>query len=78
MKQSTLAASDFKARCLRILDEVAEQGVSVIITKRGRPIARLIPIVSRDKPLKGSWKGIVKIKGDIVHFNVADEWEAAR
>ena len=77
MKETTLAASEFKAKCLRLLDEVAEQGKSIIITKRGRPIAKVAPIEPPAKSLRGSWKG-VKIKGDIVHFGVGDEWESAR
>ena len=78
MKESTLTASEFKAKCLRLLDEVAEQGNSLIITKRGRPVARVAPIEPVRKVLRGSWKGRIKINGDIVNFNVANEWESAR
>ena len=77
MKESTLAISEFKAKCLRLLDEVAERGDTLIITKRGRPIAKVVPISRPYKSLRDSWKGLVKFKGDIVHFNVADEWESA-
>ena len=69
MKETTLTAREFKANCLRLLDEVAEHGNNLIITKRGRPIARVAPIASRHKKVWGSWKGIVKIKGDIVNFH---------
>ena len=72
MKETTLTASEFKAKCLRLLDEVAEHGNNLIITKRGRPIARVAPINARHKKVWGSWKGIVKIKGDIVNFH--DDW----
>ncbi len=78
MKEMTLGASEFKAKCLRLLDEVAEHGKSIVITKRGRPIAKLLPVKHPSKPLRGSWKGIVKVKGDIVHFGVGNEWESAR
>lgn len=78
MKESTLAASEFKAKCLHLLDEVAESGQSLVITKRGRPVARVTPVAPSQKPLRGSWKGRIRIKGDIVNFNVADEWESAR
>jgi prevent-host-death family protein len=53
MKEIT--ATQFKARCLRVLDEVAETGESVVITKRGRPVARLEPPVS-PADLRGSAK----------------------
>lgn len=78
MKETTVGASEFKAKCLRLLDEVAAERKTVIITKRGRPVARLEPVPGAYKPLKGMWKGLGKIKGDIVNFNVADEWESAR
>ena len=78
MKESTVTASEFKAKCLRLLDEVADHGNSLIITKRGRPVARVAAIEPVRKALRGSWKGRIKIKGDIVSFNVANEWESAR
>ena len=72
MKESTLAASEFKAKCLRLLDEIAEKGTTLIITKRGRPIAKVEPIRQSRRPMWGRWKGVVKIKGDIVNFH--DHW----
>jgi prevent-host-death family protein len=75
MKDSTLlGASEFKAKCLGLLDEVAK-GSTLIITKRGRPIAKVSPVSAPVKSLRGSWKGIVKIKGDLVKFNEAGAWE---
>ncbi|MBI3694570.1 MAG: type II toxin-antitoxin system Phd/YefM family antitoxin [Acidobacteria bacterium] len=72
MKQSTLAASEFKAKCLRLLDEVAQHGNTLVITKRGRPIAKVIPINDLQRPMWGRWEGIAKIKGDLVNFH--DDW----
>ena len=74
MKESTLGASEFKAKCLGLLDEVAN-GSTLIITKRGRPIAKVSPLSAPAKSLRGSWKGVVKINGDIVNFNESGEWE---
>ncbi|MEK7405878.1 MAG: type II toxin-antitoxin system Phd/YefM family antitoxin [Acidobacteriota bacterium] len=78
MGESTVGASEFKAKCLRLLDEVAERGSSFLITKRGRPIARVLPVSPVRKPLRGTWKGLVKVKGDIVYFGVGEEWENRR
>ena len=39
----TVKASEFKARCLKLMDEVAESGGEIVITKNGRPISRLVP-----------------------------------
>lgn len=75
MKEATIAASEFKAKCLRLLDDVAREGATLVITKHGRPIARLSPVSPPRKSMWGSWKGIVEIKGDIVNFNEAENWE---
>ena len=69
-----ISASQFKARCLALLDEVAEGGSELVVTKRGRPVAKVVP-VDDDVSLLGS-----------VAYNVSDEeliapidvqWEAA-
>ena len=43
-KEQTIQAGDFKQRCLAILDQVAAEHRSVVITKRGKPVARLVPL----------------------------------
>jgi prevent-host-death family protein len=78
MKEQTLPISDFKARCLRLLEELAERGEVIIVTKRGKPIARVGPFRSELPPLKGRWAGQAKTKGDIVYFDTSSEWEALR
>ena len=70
-----MSASEFKAKCFRMLDDVAANGAPVLITKRGRPIARLVPLGSPLESLKGTWKGLVEIKGDIVRFDTSADWE---
>ena len=77
MKSTTVAASEFKAKCLRLLDDV-EEGETLVITKRGRPVARVVPVSPPRRSLRGTWKGLVKIKGDIVHFDTGREWESNR
>ena len=49
----TISASTFKARCLALLDEVASTGEEIVITKRGRPVARVVPAVE-PASLRGS------------------------
>jgi len=77
MKKTTVAASEFKAKCLRLLDEV-EEGETLLITKRGRPVARVVPVSPRKRSLRGTWKGVVKVKGDIVRFDTSRDWESNR
>jgi prevent-host-death family protein len=69
-----IAVSEFKARCLSLLEEVAEKHHMLIITKFGKPIAKVSPIENTKPPLLGSWKGVVQVEGDIVHFDTSDEW----
>jgi prevent-host-death family protein len=76
----TIAAGEFKAKCLHLLDEVAEQRAPLVITKRGKPIAKLVPI-DDDKPgehipvdLYGRMAGTIKILGDIVGPMDDIEW----
>ncbi|MBI2900178.1 MAG: type II toxin-antitoxin system Phd/YefM family antitoxin [Planctomycetes bacterium] len=76
----TLTASDFKARCLAVLDEIARTGEPITITKRGRPVARLVaPLsISDDRP-QSRLRGTLRIVGDIVSSVLPpDAWEAER
>jgi len=63
---TTMTAAEFKARCLEIMDRVAETGEPVIVTKRGRPVAQLAPIRAKPTTLRGFLKGGVKIRGDAI------------
>lgn len=84
MKQKShdnvIPISEFKAKCLKLLDETGQKGREYTITKKGEPIAKVIPIKKNEqgKTLRGAWKGMAEIHGDIVNFNVADDWEAAK
>lgn len=70
-----IPAGEFKARCLALMDEVARTGGQYVITKRGVPVARLLPASLERRPFLGSMKGTVTTLGDIV--NPIDEpWEA--
>ena len=59
-----IAAGEFKAKCLGLIDEVGETGQEVVITKRGEPKAKLVPFVNKRKSLMGSLVGVIKIVGD--------------
>ena len=71
-KPDSIPAGEFKARCLALLDRVAETGEELVVTKRGRPVARLLP-VEAPRPLKGS----VVWEGDLVS-PIEEEWAANR
>ena len=71
----TVKASEFKATCLKLMDEVAETGKEIVITKHGRPVSRLVPFRSRPESLFGVDSGRVRILGDIV-APLDVEWDA--
>ncbi|MDE0320189.1 MAG: type II toxin-antitoxin system Phd/YefM family antitoxin [Acidimicrobiaceae bacterium] len=62
----TVAAADFKARCLKILDEVRSSGTYVIITKHGHPVAKLVPVDATERRPKfiGACKGEISYAPD--------------
>jgi prevent-host-death family protein len=69
-----LTASRFKAQCLALLDEVAETGETLVITKRGHPVARVAP-VQAPEPLRGSVK--FNVSDDELTAPLAERWDAA-
>jgi len=73
-----IKASEFKAKCLAVLDEVERTRQPVVITKRGKPVAELIPHKSQKRPeLFGLLKGRLEIVGDIIS-PIEVEWEALK
>jgi prevent-host-death family protein len=71
---STIGAGEFKAKCLQLLDVVAQRREELIITKRGRPVAKLVPL-RPDGALFGAMAGSVARQGDLVS-PIDDPWEA--
>ena len=71
----TIKASEFKAKCLELMDQVAKAGTPLVITKHGRPVAQLGPVVTRPASLAGVHRGQISIKGDIV-APLDEPWEA--
>lgn len=70
----TIKASEFKAKCLQLMNEVTDSGDSIII-KNGQPVAQLSPIVSRPATLAGCHKSKIGIAGDIVG-TLGEPWDA--
>ncbi len=72
-----IPAGEFKAKCLQIMEGVARTGKSVTITKRGRPVAKLVPLdaISPRAALFGRMAGSVTYEGDLLS-PIDNEWEA--
>jgi prevent-host-death family protein len=74
-----MPAGKFKARCLSVMDDVSATGEPVIITKRGTPVAKIVPVASKKQDLFGFMAGEFKIVGDIESPVVPlEEWEVMR
>ena len=75
-----IGAAEFKAKCLAILDEVARTGEPIVITKRGRPLAQLVPATGVEEGYpQQRLLGTVRILGDIISPVLpSDDWEAER
>lgn len=75
----TIPAARFKARCLRIMDEVKNRRETVVITKKGKPVARLLPVEEPDREIFGCLAGDLEIAGDITAPMVpASAWKGSR
>jgi prevent-host-death family protein len=77
MVMKTLPAGIFKSQCLALMDEVEATHEPILITKRGKPVAKLVPVeLEKKDDLFGRWEGKVRITGDIVSpvFDL-DEWD---
>ena len=75
----TIKASEFKARCLKLMDEVADNGAEIVITKNGRPVSRLVPYRKKPDTLFGIDRGKLEIHGDLDEpLDVAWEAETGR
>lgn len=75
----TMAAGAFKANCLAVMDEVEAKRESVVITKHGRPVAKLVPVQRDADDLSGFLVGKGEVTGDVVSpvLELA-EWEALK
>ena len=72
-----IQAGKFKAKCLKLMDRVQRTKRKIIITKRNKPIAQLVPIEEDSGSLFGKMKGTIRITGDIIS-PVDEVWDANR
>ena len=77
---TTMLVSDFKARCLAVLERVNREGVTVLVTRRGHPLARDLPVAEQPEKTRklGTLAGEASVQGDLVYGDAAEDWESAR
>ena len=76
MKHQIVSVTEFKAKCLALLDQIGQEGGTLTVTKRGQPLATVRPV--KKKPFRSSegiLAGKVKIIGDIVNLDNADLYD---
>ena len=70
----TIKASEFKAKCLSLMDDVAESREEIVVTKNGKPVSRLVPIKNRPQAVYGLHRGMWQLMDDLVS-PVAERWD---
>jgi prevent-host-death family protein len=79
MTMRKIPAGEFKARCLAVMDDVCATREPVLITKRGRPVAKLVPPDISGDDFIGRLEGVVRIAGDIESpIESPEAWKALR
>jgi prevent-host-death family protein len=74
----TVAISELKARCLRLIDDVARQRCELIVTKRGKPIARVVPMDAGADDVPSGLRGTLVGGDSVADFDTGAIWSAAR
>jgi prevent-host-death family protein len=72
-----IKASEFRTKCLAMMDEVARTGATIVITKNGKPVAELVPHRPRKPRARGILKDVLFITGDIIS-PIDVEWDALK
>ena len=73
MAHNSISATEFKARCLALLDQVAKEGRALVVTKRGRPVARVVPL----EPAPGLVGSVTFLVGDEgIVSPTGEHWDA--
>jgi prevent-host-death family protein len=69
-------AAEFKATCLKLMDQVEETGEEIIITKRNRPVAKLAPIRGEGlRPFVGRSRGVISVSREDLMAPISEDWE---
>ena len=76
-KVISVPAGEFKTHCLKLMDEVRDRHCEIVITKRGAPVAKLVPFEDKRPDIFGYAKGLMVIHGDIV-APTGEIWDADR
>jgi prevent-host-death family protein len=76
MSMRKIGAGEFKTRCLTLMEDVRSTREPLVITKRGKPVAKLVPLDDEEPDFIGRLKGVFRVMGDI-ESPIPDEWESS-
>lgn len=71
----SMKASEFKARCLKLMDDILESGDEIIITKNGKPVSKMVPYRVKASTLFGLHEGKISSAGNDL-FSTGETWES--
>jgi len=78
MKHRIVSVTEFKAKCLALLDDIGEHGGAITITRRGRPLATVGPARKPAwKSPEGAWIGTVRIPDDLLDADTSELWDVS-
>jgi prevent-host-death family protein len=69
-----MAAAQFKSQCLAVMDQVAQSGRPVVVTKHGKPVVQIVRVESNEDDIFGFLAGKGRIAGDIENTIPASDW----
>jgi prevent-host-death family protein len=74
-KKRTVKAAEFKAVCLRLMEQVRESGVEYVITKHGKPVATLGPVTEEHRSFVGRSRGVISVSREELMAPIGEDWE---
>jgi prevent-host-death family protein len=77
MEPRQISTSELKAHCSEVVERVAGRRETVIVTRRGRPVAKIVPLEEQPRSLFGLTRGAITVRGDIIE-PIDIDWEAAK
>ena len=77
-KTDWINISEFKAKALQLIAETAQKGKEHVITKKGVPVARVVPFKTRTGSRQDSLKGLIEVKEDLVNLNFSSHWDVLK
>ena len=70
-----MAAAEFKAKCLAVMEKVKQTGEPVVVTKHGKPMVKVMPMPQKDAEVFGYLADKIKVVGDVINTTPPEDWD---